>query len=518
MNPADRIEELHKLLNDHAHRYYVLDDPIISDGEYDRLFHELLALEDAYPHLISADSPSKRVGGPPLDKFTQVVHRVPMLSLENAFSAEDLHLFAERVQRFLNGPITSGYSVEPKLDGLAVELVYEHGRLVQGSTRGDGATGEEITPQLQTIAAIPLKLLGRQPPLLEVRGEVYMEKEGFRLLNDKQSAKGLPLFANPRNAAAGSLRQLDPAITASRPLRFFAYGVPDPGAVDCSSQTELLKYLQKSGLPVCRHNIFCAAIEDVIEQLDRLSSQRHTLPYEIDGMVVKINECSLQNRLGAKSRAPRWAIACKFAATQSTTKLTSVEFQVGRTGAITPVALLAPIVLDGATVSRATLHNRDEILRKDLRIGDTVLVQRAGDVIPEIVKSLPALRSGDEKPIVMPTHCPACRSLLEKPEGEAVTRCVNPACPAQKLRSLIHFTSKAGLDIEGFGKKYIEQLFEHNLIQDIPDLYALDRDTLIGLEGWGEKSPTTHWPLWRRQRDRLLPGFSPPSPFASSAR
>ena len=258
--------------------------------------------------------------------------------------------------------------------------------------------------------------------------------------------------------------------------------------MDCSSQTELLKYLKKSGLPVCRHNIFCAEIAAVIEQLDRLSSQRHTLPYEIDGMVVKINDCSLQNRLGAKSRAPRWAIACKFAATQSTTKLTSVEFQVGRTGAITPVALLAPIVLDGATVSRATLHNRDEIIRKDLRIGDTVLVQRAGDVIPEIVKSLPALRSGDERPIIMPTHCPACRSMLEKPEGEAVTRCVNPACPAQKLRSLIHFTSKAGLDIEGFGKKYIEQLFDHNLVQDIPDLYTLDRDTLIGLEGWGEKS------------------------------
>ncbi len=488
MNPAERIEELHELLNKHSHRYYVLDDPIVSDGEYDRLFRELLALEEANPHLISADSPSKRIGGPPLEKFTQVVHRVPMLSLENAFSSEDLHQFAERVQRFLNGPITSGYSVEPKLDGLAVELVYENGRLVQGSTRGDGTTGEEITPQLQTIASIPLKLLGEQPALLEVRGEVFMVKEGFRLLNEKQSARGLPLFANPRNAAAGSLRQLDPTITAARPLRFFAYGVPDPTVLDCTTQTELLQYLKKSGFPVCRHNIFCREIEDVIEHLDRLSGQRHSLPYEIDGMVVKINDCALQNRLGAKSRAPRWAIACKFAATQSTTKLKSVEFQVGRTGAITPVAILEPVMLDGATVSRATLHNRDEIKRKDLRIGDTVLVQRAGDVIPEIVKPLPSLRSGDEKPIIMPSHCPACQSLLEKPQGEAVTRCVNPACPAQKLRSLIHFTSKAGLDIEGFGKKYVEQLFEHKLVHDIPDLYTLDRGTLVSLEGWGEKS------------------------------
>ncbi len=488
MNAAHRIEELHKLLNEHSHRYYVLDDPTISDGEYDKLFQELLVLEDAYPHLVLPDSPSKRVGGPTLEKFNQVVHRIPMLSLENAFSSEDLHQFSERIQRFLNRPVSSGYSAEPKLDGLAVELVYENGTLVQGSTRGDGTTGEEITPQLQTISAIPLKLLGQPPNLLEVRGEVYMEKEGFRLLNDKQLTKGLPLFANPRNAAAGSLRQLDPTVTAERPLRFFAYGVSDPAMVNCGTQVELLGYLKKCGFPVCRYNVFCPGIEDVIEHLEKLSAQRHTLPYEIDGMVVKIDDCALQNRLGSKSRAPRWAIACKFPATQSTTRLKGVEFQVGRTGAITPVALLEPVMLDGATVSRATLHNSDEIDRKDLKIGDTVLVQRAGDVIPEIVKPVLELRNGNEEAIVMPTHCPACASLLERQAGEAVTRCTNPSCPAQKLRSLSHFTSKAGLDIEGLGKKYIEQLFEQGLIDSIPDLYTLNRDKLVKLDGWGEKS------------------------------
>ena len=488
MNAAQRVDELHKLLSEHSHRYYVLDDPSISDGEYDKLFQELLALEEAHPHLVSPDSPSKRVGGPALEKFNQVVHRIPMLSLENAFSSEDLYQFSERLQRFLNLPVSSGYSAEPKLDGLAVELVYVNGIFVQGSTRGDGTTGEEITSQLQTISAIPLKLLRHPPALLEVRGEVYMEKEGFKRLNDKQLAKELPLFANPRNAAAGSLRQLDPSITAERPLRFFAYGISDPGSVNCGTQTELLAYLQKCGFPVCRYNTFCPEIKDVIEHLDKLSSQRHTLPYEIDGMVVKINDFALQNRLGSKSRAPRWAIACKFPATQSTTRLLRVEFQVGRTGAVTPVAILEPVMLDGATVSRATLHNRDEIDRKDLRIGDTVLVQRAGDVIPEIVKPVLDVRTGNEQAIVMPSHCPACNSPLERPEGEAVTRCTNPSCPAQKLRSLIHFTSKAGLDIEGLGKKYVEQLFEHRLIDDIPDLYTLDRDNLTNLDGWGEKS------------------------------
>ena len=488
MEAARRIEELKKLLNEHSHRYYVLDDPVISDGEYDRLFQELLALEEAYPALASADSPTNRVGGTPLDKFEQVAHRLPMLSLENAFSSEDLHGFAERLQRFLSEPVESGYSTEPKLDGLAVELVYQDGVLVQGSTRGDGRTGEDITAQLRTVATIPLSLLQPFPGLLEVRGEVYMEKQGFSELNEKQEAAGLSPFANPRNAAAGSLRQLDPAVTAARPLLFFAYGVAEPGSTGCSTQTGLLEQLQTLGFPVCPLTVYCSDMDRVIEQYRNLADARHSLPYEIDGMVVKVDAFGLQERLGVKPRAPRWAIARKFPATQATTRLVGVEFQVGRTGAITPVAQLEPVSLDGATVSRATLHNQDEFQRKDLRIGDTILVQRAGDVIPEVVKPITENRSGTETPIEMPTHCPACDSELVKPDGEAVTRCVNLTCPAQQLRTLIHYCSKAGLDIEGLGRKYVEQLYDEGMIETIPDLYSLERERLQDLDGWGEKS------------------------------
>jgi len=484
----ERIEELTKLLNHHAHRYYVLDDPIISDGEYDQLFQELLALEEAYPALAKEDSPARRVGGAPLEKFVQVNHRLPMLSLENGFSNEALEEFGERLHRFLNQPVSTGYSAEPKLDGLAVELVYQQGKLVQGSTRGDGITGEDITAQLRTISAIPLSLLGKYPELLEVRGEVYMEKHGLSRLNEKQLAKGLQPFANPRNAAAGSLRQLDPTVTAERPLRFFAYGVADAAGTVAATQTDLLENLRKMGFPVCPYVSFCTSMTAVIDHYHGLTEIRHTLPYEIDGMVVKVDEFSLQERLGAKARAPRWAIARKFPATQATTRLLDVEFQVGRTGAVTPVALLEPVVLDGATVSRATLHNQDEFLRKDLHIGDTVLVQRAGDVIPEVVKPVTTMRDGSERAITMPVNCPACNSELVKPDGEAVTRCPNSLCPAQQLRTLIHYSSKAGLDIEGLGRKYIKQLYEQGLIKTIPDIYRLDRDRLKDLDGWGEKS------------------------------
>ncbi len=488
MEAKRRIEELTGLLNDHAHRYYVLDDPIISDGEYDRLFQELLALEDAYPSLARKDSPTRRVGGAPLEKFEQVIHRLPMLSLENGFSDSDLEAFSERLHRFLSRPVETGYSAEPKLDGLAVELVYQNGTFVQGSTRGDGITGEDITLQLRSISAIPLSLRSNYPEMLEVRGEVYMEKAGLLRLNTQQVARGLQPFANPRNAAAGSLRQLDPAVTAERPLRFFAYGVANSAATAYKTQTELLAGLKQMGFPVCSHVLFCPTMEAVIDHYQTLAEIRHTLPYEIDGMVVKVDEFSLQERLGAKSRAPRWAIARKFPATQATTKLLDVDFQVGRTGAITPVALLDPVLIDGAMVSRATLHNQDEYQRKDLRIGDTVLVQRAGDVIPEVVKPVTAVRNGMEKAITMPTNCPACDSRLIKPDGEAVTRCLNAFCPAQQLRALIHYSSKAGLDIEGLGKKYIEQLYERGIVRTIPDIYRLDRDRLKNLEGWGERS------------------------------
>jgi DNA ligase (NAD+) len=488
MEAARRIEELKKLLNEHSRRYYVLDDPTISDGEYDLLFQELIALEEAYPALATEDSPTNRVGGAPLEKFEQVAHRLPMLSLENAFSDEDLTAFAERLQRFLHQPVESGYSAEPKLDGLAVELVYREGRLVQGSTRGDGLVGEDITAQLRTVGAIPLSLLGQAPELLEVRGEIYMEKKGFEELNDIQSARGQAMFANPRNAAAGSLRQLDPSVTAERPLLFFAYGLAEPGPTGWTTQTMLLEKLKQMGFPVSPYTAYCENIDSVIQRYRELNDIRHDLPYEIDGMVVKVDEFILQERLGAKPRVPRWAIARKFPATQATTLLLGVEFQVGRTGAITPVAQLEPVLVDGATVSRATLHNQDEFLRKDLRVGDTVLVQRAGDVIPEVVKPITDKRTGSEIPVAMVTHCPACNSELVKPAGEAVTRCINPTCPAQQLRALIHYCSKAGLDIEGLGKKYVEQLYDVGLLETIPDLYNLSREKLQDLDGWGEKS------------------------------
>lgn len=488
MTLQKRLEELRLLLNEHCHRYYVLDDPLISDGEYDRLFQELLDIEEMHPELVTPDSPSQRVGGAALDKFDQVKHRLPMLSLENAFDDQDLHSFEDRLLRFLLTKDRFAYMTEPKLDGLAVELVYENGVLIQGSTRGDGTVGEDITAQLRTVSSIPLRLQKTDIPRLEVRGEVFMDRGGLDKLNRQRGEAGEPLFANPRNAAAGSLRQLDPKITAQRPLRFFVYGVAEPGDTGCSSQEELLTFLADLGLPVNSLVSLCRDIEAVVRRFSELSSLRHDLAYEIDGMVVKVNDFSLQTRLGAKARAPRWAIACKFPAIQATTKIVKVEFQVGRTGAITPVAILEPVDVGGVMVSRATLHNSDEIRRKDLRTGDTVLIQRAGDVIPEIVKAMLEKRDSSAEPIVLPESCPVCSHTLVKPEGEAVTRCLNPHCPAQRLRSLVHFCSKAGLDIEGLGKKSVEQLFEIKLISDLPDIFTLQKDDLAALEGWGKKS------------------------------
>lgn len=488
MQPHQRIDELRQELNDHSHRYYVLDNPIISDTEYDRLFQELLELEEQHPELVTADSPSQRVGGPPLDKFSQVTHTVAMQSLENAFSENDLREFEKRLQNYLNTSDAITYMAEPKIDGLAVELVYNEGQLELASTRGDGITGEDITAQIKTVQSIPLSLRKEYPGTLEVRGEVFINKDGFNKLNRQQEKLGKQLFANPRNAAAGSLRQLDPAITATRPLRFFAYAVSTPSSTNTTGQTELLSLLFELGFPINRLIKPCASIDEVINQLTYLDSIRHTLDYDIDGMVVKVDAFALQERLGTKARAPRWAIACKFAATQATTTILSVEFQIGRTGAITPVANLEPVNIDGVVVQRATLHNRDEIERKQLQLGDTVLVQRAGDVIPEVVKPIIEKRDGSEIPISFPENCPECGSQLEKPDSEAVTRCVNPLCPAQRLRGLAHFTSKAGLDIEGLGKRYIEQLFSLNIVRSIPDIFELTVDHLKNLDGWGEKS------------------------------
>jgi DNA ligase (NAD+) len=487
----NRIQELINEIQHHDYQYYILDNPIIADSEYDQIFRELLDLEKKFPDLVSPDSPSQRVGGAPLDKFSSVEHRFPMLSLENAFNDEELQGFQQRLQRFLKDDTQFHYMAEPKLDGLAVELIYEKGLFTKGSTRGDGRNGEDITTNLKTIQTIPLRLQTSTPPsILEVRGEVFIGNSDFKKLNEERISTGEPPFANSRNAAAGSLRQLDSHLTAGRPLDFIAYAVSDPSTTEISSQSELFSYLHTLGFKINPHIAECTNMEAVINHYNHLLEIRPTLPYEIDGMVVKINSFQLQQRLGAKSRSPRWAIARKFPAIQATTRLNNIEFQVGRTGAVTPVALLEPVSVGGVTVSRATLHNEDEIKRKDLRIGDTVLIQRAGDVIPEVVKPILDLRDGNEKIISMPHSCPDCEHTLVREEGEAITRCQNPHCPSQRLRSLIHFTSKAGLDIEGLGKKAMEQLFNENVIKDLPDIYSVLPDQLQHLEGWGEKSTT----------------------------
>jgi DNA ligase (NAD+) len=487
-----KIARLREQINFHAHRYYDLDDPLIADSEYDQLFQDLLNLEELHPGLVTPDSPTQRVGGKPLSEFKTVRHNHPMLSLENAFNETELLEFEERLQRFLKSPISLSYMAEPKLDGLAVELVYDKGLLVIGSTRGDGRTGEEITQNLKTIRSIPLRLSAPEeipvPAILEVRGEAYLTLEGFKTLNEQRLAAGETVFANPRNAAAGSLRQLDSRVTAQRPLDFFVYGTSDTGQVPCSSQEEILDYLKKLGFKINPLTKFCCTISDVIKHFKYLQEIRSTLPYDIDGMVIKVNSFELQQRLGNKARTPRWAIAAKFAATQATTILQKVEFQVGRTGAITPVAILEPVNIGGVMVSRATLHNEGEIKRKGLKIGDHVLVQRAGDVIPEIVKPITEQRTGREKPVNVPDNCPVCHHRLILPEGEAITRCPNSHCPAQRLRLLIHYTSKAGMDIEGLGKKAMEQLFNEKLVKDIPDIYCLNIADLVVLDGWGKKS------------------------------
>lgn len=486
----ERLKILRDVLHDHAYRYYVLDRPIIADVEYDQLFRELLDLEGKFPDLVTTDSPSQRVGGEPLEKFNGVQHRHPMLSLENAFSEQDLFDFEERLFRFLKDFPELEYVAEPKMDGLAVELVYEKGFLIQGSTRGDGHTGEDITRNLKTIAAIPLRLQGGDlPSLLEVRGEVFMSTDGFKQLNAERAAVGEPLFANPRNAAAGSVRQLDSRLTARRPLDFFAYGISEFNQIDdCPTQYELLNRLAVYGFRVNPLVGSCRNMEEVVAHYRHLLELRDSLDYEIDGMVVKVNSLTLQERLGTKARTPRWAIAWKFPASQATTRLLDVEFQVGRTGTVTPVAILEPVAIGGVTVSRATLHNEEEIKRKGVKIGDMVLVQRAGDVIPEIVQPILDLRTGEEKQVGMPVHCPSCGHMLVRENGEVALRCINPHCPAQRLRSLIHYTGKAGMDIEGLGKKVMEQLFNEKLVVDVPDIYALQPETLEKLEGWAKKS------------------------------
>ena len=487
-----KIEDLRKTLHHHNYRYYVLDDPEISDSEYDRLMQELIRLETTYPDLVSPDSPSARVGAPPLAKFDQIAHTLPMLSLDNGFADEDILEFDKRVQRYLNSQSEILYTAEPKMDGVAVELVYEDGKLLAASTRGDGVTGELITANVKTIGAVPILMRADRssvvPPLLEVRGEVYIGIEAFKNWNAERMDQDQPSFANPRNAAAGSLRQLNSKITASRPLEIFFYGVGVVEDYVFESHWELLQALKKWGFrinPLIRPRI---SIKDVLKYHRELSQQRHQLPYDIDGMVIKVDSLSLQQQLGATTRSPRWAVAYKFQAIQETTILENIEIQVGRTGVLTPVAHLKPVNVAGVTVSRATLHNEDEIEKKDVRIGDTVLVQRAGDVIPEVVKVILSKRTGAEKKFSMPDRCPVCSAAVARIEGEAATRCINSSCSAQVKERIKHFASKGAFDIDGLGAKLVDQLVEKGLLTSFADLFKLDKETLAGLERMGDKS------------------------------
>jgi len=495
-NPAppeviSRVQELREQIHYHNYRYYVLDAPVIADAEFDRLLLELEKLEEQYPELVTPDSPTQRVGAPPLDKFASVPHRQPMLSLEDAFSEKEALEFDARLKRFLRAEGAFDYVVEPKMDGCAVELVYEQGRLTVGSTRGDGVRGENVTQNLKTVHTIPLQVLEREAPapeLLEIRGEVYMDLDEFRKLNEERLAQGEPAFANPRNAAAGSLRQLDPNITAARPLKIYCYGVGEVRGRSFSTHWEILQALRVWGFRVNPLIEQAKGIDAAVAYHHRIEHQRHGLPYEIDGVVLKVDSLALQERLGAKARSPRWALAYKFAPTQETTRVLDIMVNVGRTGAITPMAVMAPVEVGGVTVSRATLHNEDEVARKDVRVGDTVLVQRAGDVIPEVVQVILENRPPGAEPFKMPSICPVCGTPLVRPEGEKVTRCPNPDCLGAQVRAIFHFAGKYGMDIDGLGEKIILQLVENGLIRDVGDLYRLTEDDLIPLERFAEKS------------------------------
>ena len=491
MNTSNKINDLRSELNDHNYRYYVLDDPVISDAEYDRLLRELQSLEDSHPDLIADDSPTQRVGAPPLDGFGNIRHRIPMQSLANAMDTEEILAFHDRLIRRLGKEQAIEYIAEPKLDGLAVELVYEKGKFVNGSTRGDGTTGEDITQNLKTIRAIPLALRVEAqavPALLEVRGEVFIRKDDFLKLNIQQEANDKPVFANPRNAAAGSLRQLDSGITATRPLSIFCYQAGMVEGMTFETHSEFLTALQNWGFPVNPEIKILNGIEEAVAFHSDLESRRNTLPYEIDGSVFKVNNYDLQEKLGSRSRSPRWAIAGKFKAQQETTVIENIILSVGRTGAVTPVAKLVPVKVGGVVVSNVTLHNQDEIDRKDIRVGDTVLIQRAGDVIPQVVKIILEKRPANSSPFKMINTCPECDHDIYRPEGEVVARCQNLSCPAQVKRRIEHFVSKNAMDIDGVGEKLIDQLVEKNLVKSVDDLFRLSVDQLSDLERMAEKS------------------------------
>lgn len=491
--PASRINKLRERIRAYDYQYYVLDDPTVPDVEYDRLMRELVELEAKHPDLVSADSPTQRVSGVPLSAFATLRHDVPMLSLSNVFTAEELQAFDKRVRDRLKSSKPIEYNAEPKLDGLAVSIRYENGLLVQGATRGDGSVGEDITANLRTIRTIPLQLSGKNiPHLLDVRGEVFMSKGGFERLNAEARKHEEKLFVNPRNAAAGSLRQLDPALTAKRPLEIFCYGLGAyDGDLEFTDQFSMLQQFADWGLRICPLVRVVRGVEGCERYYEEISGQRDALPYEIDGVVYKVNRISLQNELGFVSRAPRWATAHKFPAQEELTTINEVVFQVGRTGAVTPVAKLEPVFVGGVTVSNATLHNMDEVERKDIRIGDTVIIRRAGDVIPEVVKVVLEKRPARTRRIKLPERCPVCGSHVLRTEGEAVARCVaGLQCPAQRKAALKHFASRGAMDIEGLGEKLIEQLVDTGLVKTVKDIYRLNHEDLVALERMGDKSAT----------------------------
>ena len=486
-----RIEQLREEINYHNYLYYVLDQPVITDADYDALMRELKEIEDKYPETVTPDSPTQRIGAPPSEKFASVSHSIPMLSLDDAFSQEEVLEFDQRAKRLLQTDEEIEYTVEPKMDGLAVELVYENGMFVLGSTRGDGYTGEDVTANLRTIRSLPLRLIERHlspPGRLEVRGEVFINKDAFKRLNKKRMEDGEPPFANPRNAAAGSLRQLDPNITAGRPLNIFCYGIGIAEGCSFGTQWEVLSSLRKWGLRVNPMAEKQKGIRGAIHYHRRMNRKRKDLDYEIDGIVIKVNDLDLQKRLGAKAKSPRWALAYKFEAAQAVTRITDIQLSVGRTGAVTPIALMEPVKVGGVVVSRATLHNEDEIRRKDVRIGDWVIVRRAGDVIPEVVRPLPERRTGKEQVFVMPQTCPVCGSNLRRKPGEAVWRCPNPECFPRLVKQLTHFASKGAMDIEGLGPKVAEQLISAGLVRSISDLYSIKLSDLLSLDRFAEKS------------------------------
>jgi len=488
-----RIAELRSLIAHHGYRYYTLDAPEISDAEYDALMRELETLEARYPEAITPDSPTQRVGSEPLPEFERVVHPVPMTSLEDAFDEDEVRAWYRRAERLLDEDVQPCFVAEPKIDGLAVALTYENGLLVRGATRGDGRVGENITANVRTIRNVPLRIPVdpssqlSAPPRIEVRGEIYMPRDLFDQMNERRHAEGLEPFANPRNAAAGSVRQLDPQVTASRPLRLFVYSIGYADGVTVDSQWDALQYLAGLGFAVNADIQKMDDLEAVIRFCREWMDRRDALNYEADGVVVKIDDLNLQRRLGIVGNAPRWAVAFKFPSREATTRLREVRVNVGRTGVLTPYAVLEPVRLGGVEIRQATLHNFDDLAKKDIREGDLVVVQRAGDVIPQVVKPVVAVRTGEERVVPLPEVCPSCGQPVERREGQVAIYCVNAQCPAQRIRHIEHWASRGAMDIEGLGVRVTELLVENGLVRDVADLYAIDRESLIALEGFGEK-------------------------------